>query len=1333
MKKILAGLALCLSLSCVGQTPDIRAGRIRSASQLPVSSINRIFQDHEGYMWYGTVDGLCRDDGYSINVFRSDFHTPGLMDINSVLSMAEDHQGRIWFGTQKGVYILDKSDYGIKPLGLKELEIPVALMLGTRDGRMWVYGRQRLYCFDSRGKLLQAFPLYSYLNFLFEDHQGQLFYGEANGGLYMKKKETMTFARIDGIENPTAMAEDSVANCYWIGEYGGQLSRYTLKTTQGNQHLTHLPYRFRNEMGSSIWIQSIIYDITSHLLWIQTSGGLEAAYVDGDGGLHPYNTSGIVPEGRMILSGLYSSRDGHIYVSGFDTESFFITAAARDFRQYSITPLVAKTHYQPAIVTLCRDDDGIFWYYQEANGLFLYDAKNGVVVSYRDCPAVSSLPLGVIPYLVRSHDTNSVWVSTAGTHIMKLCRKGMQMSLVKYIDLKDVSRTSGNLEVIFEDTDGNLWIGTMNGVFVFRANDGQVHKISEAIGDVSDFTQTQDGRIWCTVRNRGLCCINKSGSYQLYPYKMDFLTLDATSDGTLWVSTGEGRVITFSSDHPSVIAHDYTEAAGLYGDMVDHIKIDRYNHVWIVTPQSVREFNPRNSALRVYSTQDADVPLRRFLPRAVWRDPAGEEMYFGGIPGLISMPASQRLESIPRNTEVKITDVKVAGKTIWLNGRRQKAAGGIEIRPGEDHLSLEFSSLDFLHLSRIRYAYRLQGVDRDWVYLPVGENRAVYNTLACGNYIFEVKSTDENGLWSTTVTRFTIHRLPAWYETWWAYLLYVLAGCLFAGALLRAYQQRLKSKNEQRLLEEVTQTKLRYFTNISHELLTPLTIISVIADRLRQQPVAETVKIDMIQGNVARLKQLLQQVLDFRKVESGKMRLYVAQGNIMDFVGNICRMSFEPLASSRDISLQISLAEKYADDDWFDHDKMDKVLFNLLSNALKYSENGQQVSVKVVTEDASDGHRFAVITIADHGRGIAPDQLGSIFNRFYSSARNDAGSSNGIGLSLTKDFVELHHGTISVSSVLGKGTVFTVRIPVDRESFSVEELKEQRQEEQQQLFAKHVSQPSQGVLQHSSSNGDGAPMILLAEDNRELLQLMQELLHERYRVLTASDGLEALAIIEQHREEIDIVVSDIRMPRMDGLELCRCIKADISTSHYIVVLLTAKVSTDIQTESYQAGADGYLSKPFEASLLDSLLSNLLNSRRHRQEAYVQATSEVQVSALGAGKLDETFISQAVTIVEEHLSDECLDVNFLAAELAMSRSTFARKVKAVTGQTPLDFIKTIKLKHAYQLLQNKTATVQDVMAAVGYNDHKNFTQSFREVFGILPSELIRQQRQNAGES
>ena len=580
-----------------------------------------------------------------------------------------------------------------------------------------------------------------------------------------------------------------------------------------------------------------------------------------------------------------------------------------------------------------------------------------------------------MPYLIKSHQPNIIWALTLPSTIYKLRREGAQMFPEKKVDISTVSKTAGDAEVIFEDSQQNLWIGTMKGVFKYSQHDNRLVCISEQIGDVSDFCQSADGYIWCTVRNRGICRISSSGKWQLYPHDKDFLTLDVTSDGVIWASTGEGEILAFNPARMDEYK-DYTRQAGLDGDMVDHVKVDRYNHLWLVTPQTIREFNPKNGAVRVYSTRDEEIAQYRFLPRAVFRDSQTGDMYFGGIPGMLSFKTGMQLESIPKHVKTYITDVKVLGKSIWFDPQRKKTANSIDIEPDEQNLVIEFSSLDFRNHERICYAYRLKGVDKDWVYLPVGTNKAIYNKVAKGDYIFEVKATDENGLWSKEITRFEIHRLPAWWESWWAYTVYILLFLAALAQMSRRYKQRVEEHNDQIIEENVTASKKEYFDNVSKELDSPLAEINAIASQMQEAQV---------------------------------------------------------------------------------------------------------------------------------------------------------------------------------------------------------------------------------------NSGDG-----VMEKNMSIIQ-----------------------------ENVN---------RLKGM---------------------------MQTE--------------------------MNSQ------------------LSAAKMDEQFIAKATRIVAEHLGSDELDVNFLASEMAMSRSTFARRMKAINQQTPLEFIRNIKMQHAAELLKSNTGSIQDVMWAVGYNDHKTFAQVFRDTFGKSPSE------------
>ena len=495
--------------------------------------------------------------------------------------------------------------------------------------------------------------------------------------------------------------------------------------------------------------------------------------------------------------------------------------------------------------------------------------------------------------------------------------------------------------------------------------------------------------------------------------------------------------------------------------------------------------------------------------------------------------------------------------------------------------------------------------------------------------------------------------------------MYVMLAIGILWSMLHLYFQQIKQENNKRLMEEVTQMKLRYFTNISHELLTPLTILSCLADEIESPDKGDRKRVGLIQTNIRRLKRLLQQILDLRKIDSKNMKLFVSYGDILAVVRGICEDSFDLLMKNKQIVFSYS-AEQEEIKGYFDRDKLDKILFNLLSNAYKYTPQGRSVRLDMQVY-VFDRHQYLRIRIQDEGIGIAPKELDRIFTRFYSNRHNKSELSNGIGLSLTKELVELHHGTIAVESQPGKGSLFIVEIPIDKECFTADELKEV-----DSVKDRVVETNGKEIVEEPETEEErekGEYTLLLVEDNAELLLLMKGLFAKTYQVATAENGRIALEYIREHN--VDIVVSDIMMPEMDGLELCRTIKSDVATSHIIVVLLTARISTENQISSYEVGADDYIPKPFEPKVLKVRLASLLKQRRKIQTEFKNNPKAGLILHTGFTSLDEQLIEKALKIVEENISDPKLDVVTLADHLHVSRSTLSRKIKAITGQTPLD--------------------------------------------------------------
>ena len=599
-----------------------------------------------------------------------------------------------------------------------------------------------------------------------------------------------------------------------------------------------------------------------------------------------------------------------------------------------------------------------------------------------------------------------------------------------------------------------------------------------------------------------------------------------------------------------------------------------------------------------------------------------------------------------------------------------------------------------------------------------------------------MKATDVNGLWSSLVTKIQVDKAPAFYETWWAYTAYIMFVLLAGYSFYYRTKRRMQLRHELRIVqiekeksEELVQAKLRYFTNISHDLLTPLTIVTCLIDDAEITYKNKIPQFEMIRANVNRLKRLLQQILDFRKVESGNMRLKVTSGDIVSFIRDVCKSNFMPLIQKKKLAFTFESSEETIQA-YFDADKIDKVVFNLLSNACKYTEEGGEIKT-ILSTYLQNGHIYLSIIISDTGKGIASEDLDKIFTRFYTNQHWVSSETNGIGLSLTKDLLELHHGTISVESEIEKGTSFTVIIPIDKESYVEDEInvgafqgliKESRTD--------IIDVDMENWEQFEGGNTDAMVSdirLLLVEDNEELLYLMERILSRRYHVIMAKNGIEAFELMKDN--EVDIIVSDVMMPEMDGLELCRAIKGNLETSHIPIILLTAKNTAEDRIECYNAGANAYISKPFELKVLEARLDNFLMDKKTKQEEFRTDIEDINFNLLDATDIDKEFLKKVIEVIQENLSSSTFDVIQLADALAMSKSSLYRKTKAIIGLSPVEFIRNVRLKQGVKMLKNKSISVSEVAYTCGFSNPKYFSTCFKEEFGVTPKEFQKADTKN----
>ena len=593
----------------------------------------------------------------------------------------------------------------------------------------------------------------------------------------------------------------------------------------------------------------------------------------------------------------------------------------------------------------------------------------------------------------------------------------------------------------------------------------------------------------------------------------------------------------------------------------------------------------------------------------------------------------------------------------------------------------------------------------------------------------ELRATDSEGRWSAKTVSYLIERKPAFYETWWAYVIYVFLCGILAYCCYRWAVYRVRLRNELKIIqiekekgEELTQAKLRYFTNISHDFLTPITIISCLIDDMVMTYKNRIPQLDKMRSSLRQLKHLIQQVLDFRKIENGKMSLQVSEGDISVFIEDLCRMNFSVLMDKKHISFAV-VAEKPHISACFDRDILEKVLYNLLFNAYKYTNEGGEITVSLSVVE-NDGVRSALIRVKDTGVGIPLEKQPFVFNRFYTATTDTAAEANGIGLSLVKELLEIHHGRIALESTVGKGTEFSVLLPMEKSAYLPEDFAPQEDMSAvEELELPHEENiVGYSVLEKTEPQKEVDGCMLLVDDNVDLLDVMCRVFSHRHKVLLAHDGVEAVAVIENNA--VDVIISDVMMPNMDGLELCRHLKADINTSHIPVILLTAKNAPEDRIECYKAGCDGYVAKPFELRVLEARVESFLEHKRCAQRDFKEER-EVRTAMLKMSALDQKFLDKVISIIEHNMKKAIdIDVNTIAREVGMSKSSFYRKIKLIMDLSPVEFVKNIRLKHAYELLEKGETSLESVAYSTGFSSAKYFSTCFKEQFGITPTEFLR---------
>lgn len=1285
--------------------------------KLPVNSIFNLYQDRQGFFWLGTAYGLERYDGYDIQPFINNYKNPHKLTHNDIRCFAED-DNYLWVGTVQGINLVDKSTYQITSFPDSALQTrEIRDLICDQKGNIWVAAGKKLFRCNARLGVLKEYTLANDPNTFFEDRNGDLWFLTWNGDIlkYNDRDDSfMQYAHMDN-SNPYRMIQDHQGR-YWIATWGQGIWRFDPSSPDRKKILQRQsivnPIRHSPEQVFFDIVQDDMYGY----LWALSHFRLYVFRINEQNELEEVNINAIKDINNPIdqyktYSRIIKDQSGNLWLGAYD-QGYTITFEKAEIINHTMENIKKRLGVDANVLYFNKDSKGTIWFDQSRYGLCLFDEQTGKITYGNNADALYSL---VVTSIVPSQKEDAVWLggrNDFSSHIWKATKEQMHISILEEYDLKEVVADPGSITQLVEDDHGNIWIGTTSRLFFKQAGSKKIAELSFDISHISDMSKDSKGNVWIASRDAIYQMAYENKPILLKHYPKESMPLSdapivniCANARDVWFSTSLGRLLRFDSSEEKMT--DETEACGLTGDNI--LKILLYkDKIWIVCDKYIIRHHPATKENTAYFVNDPNIFVSSFRHSAAFVDEEGC-LYAGGHNGFIKILPDRQNTNNKRTGQVLITDVKSDNRSVLFSPAGSETGNSVHkitLSPETRNIEILFSALSYTSGRRIKYAYQLEGADKKWTYIDNGKHSAFYNYLGKGEYTFRLKATDPYGNWMEEEQQLLIRRLPAWYETWYAYSFYTLFIVCIICLLFYAYTKRMEKKNKLKLQEELTQIKLNYFTNISHELLTPLTIISCVADDLEENKESSERQVEILRSNANRLKRLLQQILDFRKVESRKMEISVSKSNLSSFVSGIVASNFQSLAHQK----SISLSTRIDDGIWgyMDIDKFDKILFNLLSNAIKYTPEHKKINVSL-SAIYKEGCRFLVLNVEDEGIGIAEKDIKHIFTKFYNNKNHPGCQSNGIGLSLTKELVTLHHGIIEVNSEPGKGSVFTVEIPIDREVYSEREIAESSplkvQEEETDTFIP-----------------DEKPCILFIDDNKDLRELIQHIFSKKYQIFIAENALQGLELLKN--TPVDIIICDIMMPQMNGLEFCRQIKGDIQTNHIPIIMLTAKNATDDQIECYKAGAESYIAKPFEMKILQARIDNLLQSREQSRQSF-RSKMEINISNLNYQTSDEEFLNNAMQCVERHIQESEFDTVQMANELHISRSTLSRKCKVISGCTPLEFIRNIKLKYACALLKKKTISISEVAYATGFSSPKYFTKCFKEEFGMTPTEYQSQ--------
>lgn len=1345
-----------------------RFHHVTSKDGLSQSEVYCFLKDSRGFMWFGTVDGLNRFDGYNIKIFNTERNNPKSLSNNTVRSLAEDKLGRIWIGTDDGLNMYDpntESIYQIIPISTSSQKLNINTLL-VYESYLFLGTGNGLFRIKLEHQIAQQNDIDLQRIFLDSEEAGSnesvINLKECSlGGFWMLTSSAVKHIIVESHSNKAITIETLISseeyslfdlveddsNNLWISCNHKGLFRFNLTTKE----VSNFNSSAANDGPSSSKCSGITMDNKGNI-WIGTLDNgvnlITSDQVDKDNiwfehiQHNPYNPSSL---NSNLIRTLYISRDDILWIGTIGAGVNYFDAEQKNFNHLRIN--ASTSNGSNFIRALYINTKKEVWAGTHSNGLYQIN---------RTTNKIKKLGLGnmTVFYIAPYIDNKYFICSDQGLYLVE--ELSNRMNIISH------EKTNATFYIVKGD-QGFYWLASFQGLYRLKIINNKIIIDKNYPLKTSKSTPPQNCRVlFFNKKNNELLVGTEGGGLHLLSlnemheviidkkYKSNELegsisnnyirSIIQDSQGNFWIGTYEGlnRINNYSSSE-NISFTCYTKKDGLPNNMINSIIEDNEQSLWIGTNNGLSKFIPSRNRFINYFESDG-IQSNEFSEHTAYKTENGE-IIMGGINGITTFYPDEITKSkrVPQTTitdfyiyDERINPFQKVGKNIPLK-KGITISDTIILLPNQNNIRFDFSSMLYPNVEKIKYAFKLEGFDKNWQYTDEATKYANYTNLDHGKYTFKVKSTNSDGVWEDNGKElFILIKTPFKY-TWYAFVLYLLAIVLilvyFSYYSIIRYTTKNKlllEKEHNQKVQSLNKLRTQFFINISHDLRTPLTLIkgpldNILKDKNLKEDVKE--KLLLIKRNVKRLNYLIEQLLDVRRAEKGKLKTQLQEQDIVAFTKReIAHFTYAIFNKGLKYSVNCPPGKLMVG---FDSGMLSKVYFNLISNALKYTDKGK-ISIlidKVKKHDHiilndSIYESFVKVEVSDTGKGISKDQLTKVFKRFYQED-NTYGKGYGIGLSHFYQLIEAHDGYIEADSEEKVGTTMRFFIPFVNCS---ETEKNEIIPSEDDIYRE---EPNEVLIKEPKATNNAAKTILIVEDNADMRFYIKSELIKEYNVLEAEDGIKGIEMAEDY--DIDLIVSDVMMPNMDGMAYCHHIKTSLKTSHIPIILLTAKTDKKSKYKGIEIGADDYISKPFEMEYLVLRIKNLLQSREQLRKIFQSRGTLLEPSSIKVNSIDENFLKDLMETLEKGIPDSEFNINSLEKDIGMSHSNFYRKVKSLTGQSGKEILDQMRMIRAKQILkENKKIRIDEVAYMVGFTNPKYFGKSFKETFGISPSEMKRKE-------